>query len=244
MATKNIEININNGNGYDILYPKTVVTNIGDLSSNYYNKTESNNTFYNKSYINSNYYTKTDVDKMVKNSSEWVNEGTYLMDGTFPRVRIGASGKDFRGKDVIIQLNYVRGSFTPKDTNDSSYISIEYGGGMVLNITRIFRKGRYYINDYTNSKWKPYARMIPMTSGSFSTNSKLANMGYLSITSETTQNGVKKSNFNPEIWGSMSEINAADDVNFLRLCVTNYTSVTSLKYSITVYTKSIPVYTY
>lgn len=247
MATKNIEININNGNGYDILYPKTVVANIEDLSSNYYNKTESNNTFYNKSYINNNYYTKTDIDKMVKNSSEWINEGTYWMRGSKTRISRGISGKDFRGKDVLIQLNSVSGSITAKVDTRDCYISVEYGGGITLNMNRIYQKKnkKYCITDFSTANWKPFARFIPMTSGSWATTTTLDSMGYLAISSETESASAQEfwSNFCPSTWGEMSEVNVSDDSNKIILTATNVTTLANLRYSVTIYTKSIPVYT-
>lgn len=58
MATKNIEININNGNGYDVLYPKTMLANISDWNNSVYSKSQT--------------YSKTEIDELLKDGgSGW-----------------------------------------------------------------------------------------------------------------------------------------------------------------------------
>ena len=75
MANKNIEININNGNGYDVLYPKTTLSNVVDWA----------NTIYSKSQV------EAKIKEFIKTDKNWKFYGNKTV--TFGG-RWGTSGWD------------------------------------------------------------------------------------------------------------------------------------------------------
>lgn len=225
MATKNIEININNGNGYDILYPKTVMANITDWQNNVYSKSQT--------------YSRSEVDSLLK-SSGWENEGTYIIKNDNGKIYTGLSGKQLTQRELVIMLNYVKqsGGFTPTkpETDCFVYVSV---GSVECWMQRIYgaRDKTYYFWDYTTSniKKRPMHRIIPMHAGSWEyTLGEVSGMAALSLSQD---------NYEPKTWDGQLGENTQERVD---VSVTNARSTErkKIEISVTFYAKDIPGWTY
>lgn len=237
MATKNIEININNGNGYDTLYPKTVMANITDWQNNVYSKSQT----YSRSevYSRNETYTKSEIDSLLK-SGDWENEGTYILKNDKGEVYTGLSGKPLVQRDLVIILNYVKnlGGFAVTNTSTDSYLYVSVGS-VKCNMQRIYaqRDNKYYFWDYatSNIKKRPMHRIITMHAGSWEYSlSNVSGMAFLSL----SQDAYEPSNWN----GELGE-NRQDCID-IGISNANSTNRKKIEASITVYAKDIPGWNY
>lgn len=234
MATKNIEININNGNGYDTLYPKTVMANITDWQNNVYSKSQtySRSEVYNISQIQSNYYNKTSIDNMLKNSSGWVNEGSYNFSGRNGTVsQISKDGGNMLLKDTIICLDYVTGSITPTNASKDCYVKVDFGITS-LEIFRVFNNrngGSYNFLDWRSGSYRPFQRITPINSGCFNTDLSKKDTMQMAI-------GIDKSS--PSTWANITITTIDQEIEF---SISNIKSSSSVRWGVTIYTNSLPV---
>lgn len=147
MATKNIEINYKNNAGYDILYPKTVVSQISDLST------------YLNNFIQTNGLTKYEIKHYVGTGTvgpenpvslvfsfpikvvlfSFSGGGTYSVKGVFPVIYNNKNCSEISLNNENVSINVTWNgntiSWYANEPNHSSWGSAQLNG----------KNGDYYV---------------------------------------------------------------------------------------------------
>lgn len=121
IVNKNIEININNGNGYDVLYPKTTLENVVNWTNSIYSKSQT--------YSRSETYSKAEVNNLLAGAGgNKIIYGSYTCATEDGEVQIPLEYPNPRF--MLLGLYTNRGTFST-----SSPVDVNLGGEALLNLT-------------------------------------------------------------------------------------------------------------